>query len=37
VLWVVCLLEMQPVDIIEANVTRFSAAMTDLDAVAALA
>ena len=37
VLWVVCPLEMQPVDIIEANVTRFSAAMTDLDAVAALA
>ena len=36
VLWVVCPLEMQPIDIIEANVSRFTAAMTDLDAVAAL-
>ena len=36
VLWVVCPLEMQPLDIIEANVTRFTAAMTDLDAVDAL-
>jgi hypothetical protein len=37
VLWVVCPLEMQPLDIIEANVTRFTTAMTDLDAVSALA
>lgn len=36
VLWVVCPLEMQPLDVIEANVTRFTAAMTDLDAASAL-
>jgi len=35
-LWVVCPLEMQPVDIIEANVTRFAAAVIDHDAPATL-
>lgn len=36
-LWVVCPVEMQPVDIITANVERFAAAIDDLDAAGALA
>lgn len=36
-LWVVCPVEMQPVDVISANVERFATAVCDLDAAGALA
>lgn len=36
-LWVVCPVEMQPIDVISANVERFATAVFDLDTVGALA